>query len=107
MIGRYGAQRGSMRIWEAIQAGYWQIRKARMPESTMEIVRPVRKTFRPWLSWEKAQEAAEKAGSGEQQRAGEKGAFFFGKIGTEQHKSSPRTEILLQDMRFRPESELA
>ena len=56
---------------------------------------------------EKAQEAAEKAGSGEQQRAGEKGAFFFGKIGTEQHKSSPRPEILLQDMRFRPESELA
>ena len=52
-------------------------------------------------------EAAEKAGSGEQQRAGEKGAFFFGKIGTEQHKSSPRPEILLQDMRFRPESELA
>ena len=51
MTGRYGAQRGSMRMRDAIQAGYWQIRKARMPESTMEIVRPVRKTFRPWLSW--------------------------------------------------------
>lgn len=30
---------------------------------------------------EKAQEAAEKAGSGEQQRAGEKGALFLGKTG--------------------------
>ena len=56
---------------------------------------------------EKAQEAAEKACGREQQRAGEKGALFLGKTGIERHKTAPRPEILLQDMKLPQKSEPA